>query len=764
MTEIVPCLLRIGDNVKKYKLFKLNREQVTIGRSGEVTYAILSNMISRCHAMVKQQEDSSWTITDNKSLNGIYINGRRLAPMQPHLLHDGDMVQFGIPVSPDAPAEFIYKFYSSLKVRTEKKAKKQKCDPDVDSQRATLSASESFERDEEREKKRKSALLKPPDEAKQDSANKELRQQMEVSQQEQAAKEAEYQAKLAEMERLLMEKEKKQEEVQQQLEQERKEKENQAKEVEELRMKEAAILMEMEDKQKQLEKEKEELRLKMQAELESNLREREAALLGQLAVQKEVLLNEKKQVEESLQKEVEKAIEEKNKELEEQLMEQKQKLEKVLEKKEMEQKLLESQLNETKEESETAKLQALKAREEVLCNFVDLMEMELQCSICNELYIKATSLNCSHSFCKLCINQWLKVKKECPNCRQAVTSQMQSITLDSYIDKMVEQLNDELKQRRKELVAQRKVEQDKFDGLAAGPSAPLANPAVAVAAFVPAPPRGRGRGSRARGRATTRSQRGRRITGAAAAVVERLQALQGQRPGAVVTTTATVTATGTERLQALLAQRPGAATTATATATGAERLQALQAQRTGAATMATGAERLQSILAQRLGATMATATATTATAAVVTSATALASVTTATASLSGVASTTTASTASSSTAAASTSGGPDIIEVSDEDLAGLGRTAVGFQTSEPIDVDSDDSNNSHDSDDSNNSNDSEYYRLRMRARGRYRRGYSSSDEYGDSDSVEGAPDAYYGGYGRCHNCGARGHWANGCPQ
>ena len=69
---------------------------------------------------------------------------------------------------------------------------------------------------------------------------------------------------------------------------------------------------------------------------------------------------------------------------------------------------------------------------------------------------QATSLNCSHVFCKLCISQWMKVKKECPNCRTPITSQVQALALDSYIDRMVEQLNDDLKQRRKELLESRK--------------------------------------------------------------------------------------------------------------------------------------------------------------------------------------------------------------------------------------------------------------------------------------------------------------------
>ena len=69
---------------------------------------------------------------------------------------------------------------------------------------------------------------------------------------------------------------------------------------------------------------------------------------------------------------------------------------------------------------------------------------------------QATSLSCSHSFCALCIAEWMKVKRECPICRTPVTSQMRSIALDNYIDTMVEHLSEELKIRRKQLVAARK--------------------------------------------------------------------------------------------------------------------------------------------------------------------------------------------------------------------------------------------------------------------------------------------------------------------
>lgn len=57
------------------------------------------------------------------------------------------------------------------------------------------------------------------------------------------------------------------------------------------------------------------------------------------------------------------------------------------------------------------------SKEATLIEVGNLMESELQCSICAELFVAATTLNCSHTFCKYCITLWKKKKKECPICR-----------------------------------------------------------------------------------------------------------------------------------------------------------------------------------------------------------------------------------------------------------------------------------------------------------------------------------------------------------
>jgi len=130
----------------------------------------------------------------------------------------------------------------------------------------------------------------------------------------------------------------------------------------------------------------------MKEELENRLLEKEATLLEQLQAQKEGLILEKGKIEESLRETMEKAIEEKNKTLEEELIKQKEKLESVILQKETEQKMLETQLNEVKEEKNKQTEAVLHAKEDILSNFAELMETELQCSICNELFVQVCNI------------------------------------------------------------------------------------------------------------------------------------------------------------------------------------------------------------------------------------------------------------------------------------------------------------------------------------------------------------------------------------
>ncbi|XP_074040208.1 uncharacterized protein isoform X3 [Leptinotarsa decemlineata] len=95
---------------------------------------------------------------------------------------------------------------------------------------------------------------------------------------------------------------------------------------------------------------------------------------------------------------------------------------------------------------------------------------EMQCSICSEMFIKATTLNCSHTFCKFCIETWRRNKSACPICRAEITSMNSTLVLDNVIEMVVQNGSEEVKQHRKEILEDRQkcVEQSRQEN--GGPS------------------------------------------------------------------------------------------------------------------------------------------------------------------------------------------------------------------------------------------------------------------------------------------------------
>lgn len=83
------------------------------------------------------------------------------------------------------------------------------------------------------------------------------------------------------------------------------------------------------------------------------------------------------------------------------------------------------------------------------------MEDELMCTICANLFIKAVTLGCSHSFCQYCINMWKKKKSDCPICRKKIASDIRTLVLDNIIEKMLENAPQEMRDQRKEAMAER---------------------------------------------------------------------------------------------------------------------------------------------------------------------------------------------------------------------------------------------------------------------------------------------------------------------
>ena len=68
-----------------------------------------------------------------------------------------------------------------------------------------------------------------------------------------------------------------------------------------------------------------------------------------------------------------------------------------------------------------------------------MAETQLQCAVCSELFVEATSINCGQTFCHFCIHEWKKKKSNCPVCRRKIKQIAQCKVLDEYTDKVYEQ-------------------------------------------------------------------------------------------------------------------------------------------------------------------------------------------------------------------------------------------------------------------------------------------------------------------------------------
>ena len=75
----------------------IGRKDPTSGDSPDIdlsTYAAYQMGVSRAHAFITHEENHL-KLHDLNSRNGTFVNGQRITPEQPQLLHDGDEVRLG---------------------------------------------------------------------------------------------------------------------------------------------------------------------------------------------------------------------------------------------------------------------------------------------------------------------------------------------------------------------------------------------------------------------------------------------------------------------------------------------------------------------------------------------------------------------------------------------------------------------------------------------------------------------------------------------
>ena len=89
-------------------------------------------------------------------------------------------------------------------------------------------------------------------------------------------------------------------------------------------------------------------------------------------------------------------------------------------------------------------------------NVLEIVKDELNCSICQELFVTAVNLPCSHSFCEMCLVQWFKTNKTCPVCRYELKMKAYfSNALNSVVESIIEKSDSDEKHRRTILLRER---------------------------------------------------------------------------------------------------------------------------------------------------------------------------------------------------------------------------------------------------------------------------------------------------------------------
>ncbi|XP_062857758.1 E3 ubiquitin-protein ligase rnf8 isoform X2 [Trichomycterus rosablanca] len=450
--ENIWCLKRVEKDSEWLRLFE--NTEVSIGRGLNVTHQILSVscplMISRKHCSFKQREDGQWTVTDNESMNGVWVNGTRISPGKPHALQEGDAVRLGVPLDGNL-VEFEYvlvhscfdkikdfltkstKVEASANVSApkQKRSKRKFAADETDPGTAADPKSKLFrtsDTDKSDGLSCPTAAAAAPDQAGPSDPPGVLTGSGSSDSSQRLATLQRYSKNLRALKERIGATQRRAAELQGQ--------EGASPE----RQQKILVLQEqMELLQGELNSQQE-LALQCVQILERSTCQEERRLVMEKSQQKE---------EEGLKKQLEEALKEHHRVMEE-LQQTKDRNNEVLQAKDKE-------LEVTKEEKERARAQ----REEVVTQMTEVLENELQCIICSELFIEAVTLSCAHSFCQYCIGDWRRRKDECPICRQPIVSQARSLVLDNCIDRMVENLGAAMRDRRAELVTQRKGERSK---------------------------------------------------------------------------------------------------------------------------------------------------------------------------------------------------------------------------------------------------------------------------------------------------------------
>ncbi|XP_060820278.1 E3 ubiquitin-protein ligase RNF8-like isoform X2 [Bombus pascuorum] len=444
----VPTLIRINNQNYIPHSIHIDKNEFRIGRARDNDEIILDAVISRKHCILRCEENE-WTIKDVSS-SATFVNAVPVVSGQSQRIYEGDVIQFS------ESEEFKYLFTFDIKYKHT--VKKPKLDEQVLDN--VLVEQKTFVENQECQKK----VLRDKLQIEQKQQDK-LKQQLEqfLKQQNFTEKNAEDLTKQITTLKKKIEYGDDQEkylkyrytELLEKLENERVEFEKKLNEEKQKWQKALSVsklekgMLEMKMKE-QMEKWREEQQTEWKNMMENRVKEEKSIQAH--------LLNEKLVLEEKL-KIAEKALREQEAKVgtvENDVAGSSKNFSDSCICLEIMDNPSEYQIIDTIDLTNTTQLTIKTEEEESVLNKVnDIMDEQLTCSICSELFVKATTLNCMHTFCHHCIHLWIKKKKECPVCRAPISSMNISIAIDNFIESILQNLSTQLKERRTSIINER---------------------------------------------------------------------------------------------------------------------------------------------------------------------------------------------------------------------------------------------------------------------------------------------------------------------